>query len=111
MTVAQVVALGNKVEIIHFRRVARFAGYKKDEKCTRMYKDLIPKEDMYTRQEIINGWGYAAAPHNKGGKTVVTVTTPTGQVLHGTAICANRDNFNKKLGVQIALGRAMTSGK
>jgi len=42
-----------------------------------------------------------------GGKTVVTVTTPDGRDLEGVAICSRKENFNKRLGVRIALGRAL----
>jgi len=43
----------------------------------------------------------------RGGKTVVEVTTPDGRTLIGIARCSKKENFNKKLGVRIALGRAL----
>ena len=44
---------------------------------------------------------------NNGGKTVVTVTTPSGDVVVGESICHKKDLFNKKIGRQIAIGRAL----
>lgn len=45
----------------------------------------------------------------RGGKTVVEVTTPDGITLVGVSRCSRKENFNKKLGVRIALGRAFDS--
>lgn len=45
--------------------------------------------------------------HNLGGKTQVIVDGPNGEHFEGLAICSGLDNYNKKLGVKIALGRAM----
>lgn len=42
----------------------------------------------------------------RGGKTVVEITTPNGETLVGMARCSRNENFNKRLGVRIALGRA-----
>lgn len=43
----------------------------------------------------------------KGGVTTVQVRTPEGIELEGRAVCSKEDNYNKKLGVSIALGRAL----
>lgn len=43
----------------------------------------------------------------KGGTTVIQVRTPDGEELEGIAVCSNKENYNKKLGVSIALGRAL----
>ncbi len=43
-------------------------------------------------------------PH--GGTTRVEITTPEGKELVGEARCSNQDNYSKKIGVAIALGRA-----
>ena len=48
-------------------------------------------------------------PNPRGGKTVVEVTTPDGVTLLGVSRCSRKENFNKRLGVRIALGRAFTS--
>lgn len=47
---------------------------------------------------------------SKGGTTVVTVETPGEFPLDravGTAACHPNENFNRKRGVRIALGRAL----
>lgn len=43
----------------------------------------------------------------KGGMTIVQITTPDGQDLEGRARCSNKDLYNKKLGVKVAVGRAL----
>lgn len=43
----------------------------------------------------------------KGGKTVVQIRTPDGEELEGTAVCSAKENYNKKLGTSIAIGRAL----
>lgn len=45
--------------------------------------------------------------HPKGGMTVVQITTPDGRELEGRAECSKKDLYNKKLGVRMAIGRAM----
>jgi hypothetical protein len=45
----------------------------------------------------------------RGGKTVVEVTTPDGTTLVGMSRCSRKENFDKSMGVRIALGRAMSS--
>lgn len=42
----------------------------------------------------------------KGGTTQVIIDSPTGEHFEGEAKCSNQDNYNKKLGVKIALGRS-----
>lgn len=42
----------------------------------------------------------------KGGKTEIIIDTPNGMRLSGIAVCSKEDNYNKKLGVRIALGRS-----
>jgi len=43
----------------------------------------------------------------RGGLTTVEVTSPTGETFIGEARCSDKDSFNRKLGVKIALGRAL----
>lgn len=43
----------------------------------------------------------------RGGQTEVEITTPDGETVFGTSYCAGIDNYCKKIGVQIAVGRAM----
>jgi hypothetical protein len=42
----------------------------------------------------------------KGGKTSVIIDSPHGEHFEGIAVCCDSDNYNKKLGVRIALGRS-----
>ena len=42
-----------------------------------------------------------------GGTTIVNVTDPMGHTRTGEAICSVHDQFNRKLGLRIALGRAL----
>lgn len=43
----------------------------------------------------------------KGGETVVQITTPDGMDLEGRAKCSDKELYNKRVGAQIALGRAL----
>lgn len=43
----------------------------------------------------------------KGGSTVVELISPEGDKFIGIADCNNRDCYNKKRGLAIALGRAV----
>lgn len=43
----------------------------------------------------------------KGGLSIVEITTPDGQNADGEAACNKIDSFNRKIGLSIALGRAM----
>lgn len=44
---------------------------------------------------------------SRGGSTDVAVTTPNGENVRAIAVCSDKDGYNKKRGVMIALGRAM----
>jgi len=44
---------------------------------------------------------------SRGGKTRIEITTPSGEDVVGEAICSKEDNWNRKLGNSIALGRAL----
>ena len=43
----------------------------------------------------------------KGGKTTIEITTPDGRDAVGFAECSTKDSWNRRLGNQIALGRAI----
>lgn len=47
----------------------------------------------------------------KGGSTVVEIVYPDGRTSTGIANCRNNEPFDKKLGVAIALKRALSHGK
>lgn len=115
MTVKDVLALGNQVKIVHLRPVQ--TGFRYRDPATNQLSEPYWHSEaqsdigIYSRKEMFAKYGKYAVPANKGGQTLVKVTTPTGQVLVGIAACSDKDNFNKKLGVNIALGRALTSGE
>ena len=69
-----------------------------------------PAVNGATRAELAElreaGWPEAAfAP--KGGRTDVEIISPNGAAFHGNAVCSESDSFNRRLGLQIALGRAV----
>lgn len=45
--------------------------------------------------------------HAQGGFTTVKLRNPEGREVIDAAICSDKDQYNKKLGVKIALGRAL----
>jgi hypothetical protein len=45
-------------------------------------------------------------PDSKGGSTQVVIDSPTGEHFQGLAICSKKENYNKRLGVKIAMGRS-----
>lgn len=45
-------------------------------------------------------------PDPKGGSTEIVIDSPDGKHFHGLAICSKKENYNKKMGVRIALGRS-----
>lgn len=47
----------------------------------------------------------------KGGMTRLEITTKNGYELVGEAFCSEHDNYNKKIGVRIALDRAVEQFK
>lgn len=53
----------------------------------------------------------AGSPVPRGGLTHIEITLPNGENVVGEAKCAEIDNYNKKIGVQIALGRALKNVK
>lgn len=69
---------GYKVRVLHFR--------------DKFYKNRMGSS--------INGY---ESP--KGGFTKIVIDSPEGKHYEGEAWCSPKDNYNKKLGVRIALGR------
>lgn len=77
-TVQELRNAGYKVKVLHFR--------------DRMFKNRMDTSMT----------GYESP---KGGFTKVIIDSPEGDHYEGTAFCSKKDNYNKKLGVRIALGR------
>lgn len=73
---------------------------------------------MYTVESLRKmGWRVRVMHHRKytpsginarGGKTVVEVTLPDGRDLVGISRCSRSENFDKRLGVRIALNRILS---
>lgn len=51
-------------------------------------------------------WGCGMPPAT-GGLTQVSIMTATAEVAYGEARCNNKDHYVKKIGLAIALGRAV----
>lgn len=47
----------------------------------------------------------------RGGHTVVEITTKDGRDLSGSSKCRDDERYDKKTGVRIALGRALSGGE
>ena len=43
----------------------------------------------------------------KGGLTRIEITTPERENIYGEAVCSKEDNWDRKRGNSIALGRAL----
>lgn len=96
----------NKVRVRHNRLSKKFL--KETELSERVDKLTTELEGLFKELRTIK-----EMPDDEvascGGSTVVQITTPDGVELRGEAVCSTKDAFNKKLGTQIALGRALTS--
>jgi hypothetical protein len=79
-TIRQLRRAGFKVRVIHTR------NHKKVRKLNGYYYELLAK----------------------GGTTTIQITSSDKHSdVEGIAVCSNEDNFNRKLGNSIALGRAL----
>ena len=87
MTIQQLRNNGYKVRVLHNRL---YNGYHAWQNGSRTYSFI----------DGING------PDSKGGSTQVVIDSPTGEHFTGLAMCSKKENYNKKMGVRIALGRS-----
>jgi hypothetical protein len=88
----------------------RDAGYKVRVHHLRKYRSI--SESLTRHQfEVQYQSSYAAWILPNGGSTVVELTTPDGVEVSGTAVCSEKDQYNRKLGLKIALGRAIAMEK
>jgi hypothetical protein len=88
MTVQQLRNSGYKVKVLHNRL---YNGY---------YKWQVGSKPNHS----VHGYG-PIDPDTKGGSTQIIIDGPSGDHYDGLAICSKKENYNKKLGVRIALGR------
>jgi hypothetical protein len=87
MTVQQLRNMGYKVRVLHCRL---YNGYHTWQVGGHQYIQKNAPVD----------------PDSKGGSTQVIIDSPDGQHFRGLAMCSKKDNYNKKMGVKIALGRS-----
>ena len=87
MTVQQLRNAGYKVRVLHNRL---YNGYHKWQVGAREHIQKYAPID----------------PDAKGGSTQIVIDSPTGEHFQGLAICSKKENYNKKLGVRIAIGRS-----
>lgn len=87
MTVQELRNRGYKVRVLHNRL---YNGYHKWQVGSRDCRAFS---------------GVPIDPDAKGGSTQIIIDSPSGKHFQGVAICSKKDNYNKKLGVRIALGR------
>lgn len=62
---------------------------------------------MHFRKRKYRRFSHSSRMSEKGGRTVVELTSPESKNGEGTAFCHPDDNYNKKEGVKIALSRAL----
>jgi hypothetical protein len=86
MTVESLRKSGWKVKVLHYRS---------EESCEGRISSSHSKESRISP---------------KGGKTVIVLDSPAGEHFEGVAACSSNDLYNKKIGVKIALGRALFTG-
>lgn len=87
MTIKDLRNNGYKVKVLHYRLYNRKKYSNKD--ILSIYRTSIkPKPDP------------------KGGSTTIIIDSPDGNHFEGESICSKKDNYNKRLGVRIALGRS-----
>jgi hypothetical protein len=78
----------------------RQAGFKVRVLHTRQYEPIVGLISSNFDEKTLS---------SKGGYTRIDITTPDQQTtVFGIAKCSLKDSFNRKLGNEIALGRALT---
>ncbi len=92
---------GHKVRVLHLRKFVCFCNIT-GIKLTH-YARYTKPQTVLTLDK--NTYYF----HPNGGKTVIEVTTTGGNDYIGTAVCSDKETYNKKLGVKIALARALKS--
>ena len=135
MNVEQLRKLGYKVRVKHYRRYSNIVPISEtDEAGTLQFArnlnlldsflkkyfrvnhlDNLKKKDLEENTTLVatstlkkmkeNGVFEVKYLSCFGGKTVVEITTPEGEQLIGEAECSIKDQFNRKRGLQVAIGR------
>lgn len=73
-------------------------------------RQLMSRRDFESHPDACNHV-WSDCVETKGGLTKVEVTSPQGRTIEAQAQCNELDNYNRRLGVKIALGRAMAKLK
>lgn len=77
-------------------------GYKVKVLHCRLYNGRFKWQG---NEPIVDG-PYPFYPDAKGGSTTLIIDSPSGKHFEGHAVCSKKENYNKKMGVRIALGRS-----
>jgi hypothetical protein len=85
-TVKNLRETGHKVHITHYR-FTRSGG-------------IVPSRTLRETKE-----GFTVSPN--GGEVLVEIVTPEGRAIKCGSFCSPQDNFNRRVGTTIALGRAV----
>ena len=95
---------GYKVTVTHFRYV-RDPGVTVEVDGE---KTFVEREGLWTNDMIYEEFGNLKNVLPCGGMTSVTVESSDGkEYFMNDANCSKKDNYSKKLGVKIALGRIL----
>lgn len=92
-TIKELRQAGNKVRVTHYRCI-----YMPYERALEMMPQRVIKE-------MVGGENFGKYITPNGGMVTVEVTAPDGKEYKAEAKCSLKDNYDKKLGVKIALGR------
>lgn len=106
LTVSDLRGSNYKVRVQHKR-----AYYGSDEILTRGQFEQVKAGLISMPNGTYLGDIYSEAVSPNGGETVVQITTPDGTELEGIAKCSTKDPYNRRKGLQIALGRALSGTK
>lgn len=83
-------------------RELRNAGYKVKILHNRLYNGV----HIWQRQVEPVDYCGPIDPDPKGGSTTIIIDSPFGDHFEGHAVCSRKENYHKKMGVRIAMGRS-----
>ena len=100
MNIEQLRKSGNRVRVCHLRRVLMMEIHRNKFRQVERFMSRSEIEELIARN----------IPHIVslfGGFTRVEITTPDGETYTGTATESRRYQFNRKIAITTAVGRAM----
>jgi len=96
-TVKELRQNGVKVRVMH----RRYCAY---DYNLFSFKELRNEKDKF----LYSGQGLDGPLRSpKGGETIVELTYPNGKNVRGVALCSLKDQFNRKVGLNMAIFRAL----